>query len=88
MNHDCPNNKAAVVNGEHISGCSACINTKQKSSMYANKYQRDRMRENYRGDMLQRYDGDKISKEWVEKYPDKALEQLGQDAVEKVLRGV
>ncbi|HEU5187931.1 MAG TPA: hypothetical protein VFT87_05530 [Candidatus Saccharimonadales bacterium] len=87
MNHDCPNNKAAVVNGEYRTGCDKCLNTRQQSSLYARKYARDRMKEDYRGDMLQRYDGDKVNPEWVKMHEDKAREDLGQETVEEVLRG-
>jgi hypothetical protein len=89
MSHDdCPNNKAAVVNGEYISGCKACINTRQQSSDYAARFKREAMKKDYRKDVLQRYDGDKVNPEWVKEYPDKALEEFGQDKVTDILRGV
>lgn len=87
MTHGCPKDKAAVINGEYRTGCSKCIHSRQQSSTYAAKYSRDRMRENARGDMLQRYDGDKINKEWVQLHTDKAIEDLGQAEVERILRG-
>lgn len=86
MNHDCPNNKAAVVNGEYRTGCNQCLNTRQQSSDYANKYRRDRMRENGRKDMLQRYDGEEINPEWVKAHEDKAIEAYGAAEVERILR--
>lgn len=87
MNHDCPNNKAAVINGEYRSGCSKCLNTTQQSSAYANKWRRDRSRENHRADILQRYEGGKLNPEWIKQNEAKAIEDLGIDKVTEVLRG-
>lgn len=85
--HDCSKNKAAVVDGEYRSGCKDCLRTNQKSSLYARKYARDRMREDYRKDMLQRYDGEKINPEWVKANEAQALEALGEETVTEILRG-
>lgn len=88
MNHDnCPNDRAAVVNGEYRSGCTQCINTKQSSGLFAAKWRRDRSREDHRGDVVQRYNGDKLNPEWFKMYPEKAREEFGQETVERVLRG-
>jgi hypothetical protein len=84
--HDCPKDKASLVDGVLTEGCKLCLVTAQGTSLYYRKYQRDRMKENHRKDLIQRYDGDKINKEWVEAYPDKAIEGLGQETVERILR--
>lgn len=79
-------NKALAVNEVFITGCKDCLNARQQTSLYARKWERDRMKENYRADMLQRYDGDKLDKDWVKMHTDKAIEQFGQDYVTEVLR--
>lgn len=84
--HDCPNNKAAVVNGQYTSGCSKCLNGKQKTSLYGRKWSRDRMRENYRKDMLQRYEGEGLNPAWVKEYESQAREEYGDKVIEEVLR--
>ncbi len=86
MTHDCPKDKAMVINGEYISGCKACINTVQSNSIYHRKYQRDRMKENHRKDLIQRYSGEDINSEWVKAYPDIAKADLGEAEVERILR--
>lgn len=85
--HNCPKSKAAVIDGQYIEGCHVCLNTSQSSSMFTAKYNRDRSRENHRQDIVQRYDGDKINPEWVRLYEKKARDDLGDDQVEKILRG-
>lgn len=84
--HDCPKTKAALINGQYISGCAQCLNTTQSSSIYAAKWKRERSKDDYRGDLVQRYDGDKINPEWVRLYTDKAIEALGQTEVTNILR--
>jgi hypothetical protein len=87
MNHECAKTKAAVINGKYVTGCSLCIRTTQGSSLYAAKYNRDRSRENHRADIVQRYDGDRINKEWVKLYEQKARDEFGDDKVNDILRG-
>lgn len=83
---NCPGTKAAVVDGEYITGCPVCLNITQGSAQYAAKYTRERMKENGRKDIVQRYDGDKVSKEWVKLYEDKARQDYGDTFVEGILR--
>jgi hypothetical protein len=83
----CPNDRAVVVNGQYRKGCAKCIHTKQNSGVYAAKYKRDRIREDHRQDIVQRYNGDQLNPEWFKMYPDKAREEFGQATVERVLRG-
>lgn len=82
----CPMTKAAVINGEYVTGCNQCLSLVTHSSDYAAKWKRERSKENHRADIVQRYDGDKINQEWVKLYPDKAREALGEQEVEKILR--
>jgi len=86
MDHDCPKDKASVVDGQYIEGCKLCINTVQKNSIYHRKYIRDRMKENHRKDMIQRYDGEDINPEWVKAYPEIARQDLGEAEMERILR--
>jgi len=86
VKHDCPNTKAVVLNGEYITGCSQCIESKKHTALFARKWERERMKENHREDMLQRYDGDKLDQNWVKAHQDKAIEEYGIDGVTEVLR--
>lgn len=88
MKHDCPNNRATIVNARYVSGCAVCINTRQQSSVYAARFKRESMKRNHRQDVIQRYDGGKINPEWVKMYEDKARQDLGDVEVERILRGV
>ena len=72
MKHNCPETLAKVINGEYISGCSECIGHKQQIALYSNKFRRDRMKENHRGTLMQRYNGDKPNGDFIKLYPDKA----------------
>lgn len=87
MSHKCAGDKAAVVNGRYISGCATCLNTKKQASLYARKWQRDRMKEDHRKDLLQRYDGDKLNPDFVKEHEQQIKEQYGQKRLEDVLRG-
>jgi len=70
---------AAVVRGEFIEDvCQPCL--AQSHSTYAAKYQRDRMREKYRREMVQRWDADgKPNPEFGRAYQEQAQQEFGQD---------
>ena len=88
MEHVCNKSKTLVKDGALITGCRVCLPTfTHTSSDYAAKYKRDRSRENYRADIVQRYDGDSINKEWVKLYEDKARQDLGDETVDKIIQG-
>lgn len=87
-NHECPKTKAAVINGQYITGCGHCLNNVQHSSDYAARFKREAMKKDYRKDIVQRYEGDKVNPEWVKLYEDKAREAFGDAEVERILRGV
>lgn len=87
LTHDnCTKTKAAVINGQYVTGCSQCLNTAQSSGLFAAKYNRERSKENHRADIVQRYDGDKINPEWVRLHETKAREAWGDQVVEDLLR--
>lgn len=86
MNHVCPKTKAAVIDGEYVEGCNACMNNTQGAADYAAKWKRDRSREDFRKDIVQRYDGDKLNPEWVKLYEAQARDEFGDAAVEDLLR--
>lgn len=88
MTHDCPKTKSIVTNGVYKSGCRICLPTAtHATAAYAAKYHRDRQREDYRKDIIQRYDGEGINPEYVKQYETKAREQWGDDQVNEILRG-
>lgn len=88
MVHICNKSKTVVKDGIIISGCRICLPTiTHTSSDFAAKYKRERSRENHRADIVQRYDGDKINKEWVKLYEDKARQDLGDETVNNIIRG-
>jgi hypothetical protein len=74
--------QAAVVKGMYLSErCDSCL-IRQKPTDFAAKWVRDRQREDYRKDMLQRYDfSDKneIDHDWAKAYPEQALNHFGKD---------
>jgi len=77
--------KAAIVHDEYMSDrCDKCVNTFVPTSEYAAKYRRDRMRENHRADLVQRFDGDKPSKEFARLHPEQARQQFGDRFMETV----
>lgn len=77
--------KAAIVRGEYMSDrCNKCANTFVPTSEYAAKYKRDRMRENHRADLIQRFDGDKPSKEFARLNPEQARRQFGDKFMETI----
>lgn len=82
----CKRIKAAVIGGEYIKGCPQCLTTTTTSADYAAKYKRNAMRKDNQRDLVQRYDGEKVSKEWVQLHEQKARQALGDQAVEDILR--
>lgn len=88
MQHTCNKSKSIVKNGKLLTGCRLCLPTlTHLSADYSAKYNRNRSRDNHRADIVQRYDGDRISKEYVTLYEDKARKDLGDEAVNNILRG-
>ncbi len=87
MDHQCDNSKAAVIDGEYVSGCPQCLSSTGKYSDFSRKFQRTAMKQKHRADMVQRYDGGKINPEWVKLYTDRAIRDLGQEKVTEILRG-
>lgn len=78
------NLRTAIKNGQYISErCEKCLAHFSASALYARKYEREQMKTNHRKDLIQRFDGDKISEEFVKAYPKRAAEQFG----EEILRG-
>jgi len=77
--------QAAVVKGVYLSErCEGCL-VRQKPGEFAAKWVRDRQREDYRKDMLQRYDFSKkheIDHDWAKAYPEQAEHHFGKDKLE------
>jgi hypothetical protein len=80
--HDCTNNLATVANGVYTTGCYTCIERKQ-SAEFAHKFNRDRMKENHRKDLLQRWNGDKPNPDYLRAYPEKSREYFTEDEIRK-----
>lgn len=79
------NLRAAIVRGEYMSDrCDKCAGSFVPTSDFAAKFKRDRMRENHRADLVQRFDGDKPSKEFARLYPTQARQQFGDKFMETV----
>lgn len=64
--------------------CTKCASSFVPTADFAAKYKRDRMRENHRADLVQRYDGDKPSKEYARLYPEQARRQFGDKFMETI----
>lgn len=77
--------QAAVVKGQYLSErCEGCL-VRQKPGEFAAKWIRDRQKEDYRKDLLQRYDfSDKneIDHDWAKAYPEQAMNHFGKDKLE------
>lgn len=77
--------KSAVVNGVFLSKrCNLCLNNSVEANPMAAKYKRDRQREKHRKDIIQRYDGTEINKEFVRAYPEQAREQFGDEVMREL----
>lgn len=50
--HDCPKTMAVIRNGQVITGCEACINSKRQQGLSAT-YERNYQRRQYRKDIIQ-----------------------------------
>lgn len=74
--------RTGVKNGVYLSSrCELCLASEKGISIYARKYDRDRGREDYRKDIIQRFDGDKINPEFVDAYRKEASAQWGSDVL-------
>ena len=77
--------QAAVVKGQYLTErCEACL-VRLKPTDFAAKWIRDRQKEDYRKDLLQRYDfSDKneIDHDWAKAYPKEAEAHFGRDKLE------
>ena len=84
-NKYCATLQAAVVRGVYLSErCDSCL-SRQKPGEFAAKWNRDRQKEDYRKDLLQRWDfGDKneIDHDWARVYPKEAEAYFGKDKLE------
>ena len=87
MKHDCPKDKAAIVNGQYVTGCMVCLRTSQNVSVFAAKYHRTQQQVNHRKDLLQRYEGGKPNPAWVREHEAQARQHFGDKETEEILRG-
>lgn len=72
--------RSAIKNGKFYENmCERCLANYKHIADYARKYDRDRGREDYRKDIIQRWDGDKPSREFIEAYPEEAEEYFGPE---------
>ena len=65
-----------AVNGKVIDSSS-----RKPTAAFAAKYKRDRMRKKHEKDMIQRWEGDRPSKEFARAYPEQAAKEFGEDFV-------
>lgn len=84
---EAPRLKQGVYHGKYISPrCPACFvgATYQRAKEIGSaQFSRDRQRDDYRKDIIQRYDGSKINPEFVEAYPEKAAEYFSEDELKQ-----
>jgi hypothetical protein len=74
---------SGIKSGQYISErCERCYGAHPLNvAPYARKYERDRQREDYRKDIIQRFEGDKVNPEFVDAYPDVAKKQWGDSVL-------
>lgn len=73
---------SGIKNGKVVSErCERCLANYRPISPFSRKYDRDRGREDYRRDIIQRFEGDKINPEFVKAYPIEAERQWGADVL-------
>lgn len=71
----------ADVRGELVEDvCKTCLGLKQTAG-YSAKFQRDRMRENHRKDLIQRWEGNEPNPEFARAYQDQARNEFGEEFV-------
>lgn len=76
------NLSSGIKNGVYISErCDRCMANNKQFADYARKYNRDRGREDYRKDIIQGYEGDKVNPEFIKAYPKEAEERWGKDVL-------
>jgi len=76
--HEATSIKTRLVNGEQVTGCGFCLNPKN-IAVFARKYKRDRMKEDHRKDLVQRFDNsNRPSAEYAKLYPQQAKQQFGR----------
>ncbi len=61
--------------------CDSCFSNYSNIATYARKYNRDRGREDYRKDIIQRFEGDKINPEFVDAYREQSQSEFGDSVV-------
>lgn len=77
--------KTAIKNGVYVSErCEKCLNSFVANAAYARKYNRDRQREDYRKDIIQRWRGNEPDPEFIKAYPKESAEQWGEDILRTV----
>lgn len=78
--------RSGVKNGRYLTDrCEDCFDSNIAFADYARKYNRDRQREDYRKDILQRWDGDKPDKDFVRAYPEKSRELWDNETLRKYI---
>jgi hypothetical protein len=76
--------RTAIKDGFYVSErCDNCLNSFTSSSVYARKYERDRGREDYRKDIIQRFEGDKPNSEFIKAYPKESQQQWDENTLRK-----
>lgn len=74
--------RSAIKNGVFLSQrCDYCLASNTGISDFARKYNRDRGREDYRRDIIQRFEGDKINEDFVRAYPEESRKQWGDQVL-------
>ncbi len=74
--------RSGIKGREYLSNrCDKCFSNYGRISAYARKYNRDRGREDYRKDIIQRFEGDKINPDFVEAYREQSQKEFGNEVV-------
>lgn len=72
--------RTSIKNGQYVSErCDKCHASDVIISDYARKYNRERDKEDYRKDTIQRFEGTEINEEFVRAYPKESEAQWGSD---------
>lgn len=72
--------KSVIREGKILTGCDACLSSIVQGNVLSAKYNRDRMREDYRKDIVQKSDPRAYSKA----YPKQAREFYGDEEFRKI----
>lgn len=73
--------KNVIRQGKILTGCDNCLSNLTQGNVLSAKYNRDRMREDYRKDIVQKSD----PRAYAKAYPEKAREHFGDEQFRKLV---